>query len=395
MHLLLLASLITASRAAGCFEDGKACEAHESNTIETITDVANVEECRAFCDADPACSFLTYFGLLSFPFVNTCMTFSSCASQYSCDDCRTEESGCFGTCGISFHGQVDNNNLLEIKYDIDDELNCKVLCENRSECIFYTYYASGSDINPYLCILMKGIQGPIIPCVDCKTGPKNCRNNTCLLLDSEAKMVRNLMITEPSLNTTVSLFSFKSCTLTALAVGGGGDFGSASGVCCGAGGGSGYIKTNSVIISASTSQLLVTVGGSGMPSFVHISEELFLEANAGKDAIGMHGGDGYSGGGGGSCDKYGGGNGGSNGEDGYGQQGKQGKGSKFKLDDINLKYFNLSPGNGGTHDYTSRCGGGGGGLLVDGSGPQTSDGNAGGYGAGGSHAKPGCVILEI
>ena len=106
------------------------------------------------------------------------------------------------------------------------------------------------------------------------------------------------------------------------------------------------------------------------------------------------GGTGYSGGG----DKNS--KGGSNGSNGEGVRGGQGSG--FDISDIVLKHFVLSPGDGGKPSDIYKYGCGGGGVLVDGYGPNPFGGGSGeGYGGGGdayhsgSPGSEGVVLLEV
>merc|ERR1712050_783494 len=106
--------------------------------------------------------------------------------------------------------------------------------------------------------------------------------------------------------------------------------------------------------------------------------ETIVRAHPGKYGGSRDGGDGYSGGGAGSLHIADiGGNGGSNGGDGQdSSDGPGGKGSGLDISTIALEHFKLTPAAGG--DYHVSCGGGGGGVLVDGQGPH----NGGSYGAG-------------
>merc|ERR1712181_188601 len=92
---------------------------------------------------------------------------------------------------------------------------------------------------------------------------------------------------------------------------------------------------------------------------------------------------------------------------GDGEGGNGGAGSGLNLSSIRLEQFTLSPGDGGKKHQQGNfhCGGGGGGIMVDGVGPQDKDWVGQGYGGGqggynresetpGS-PRPGVVLLEI
>ena len=140
-------------------------------------------------------------------------------------------------------------------------------------------------------------------------------------------------------------------------------------------------------------------------------------AEAGQNGIG-NGGNGFSGGGG-FCNEYffdcpqlcDGGSAGSNGrglEDGV-ENGGNGTGEDIGL--YHLEHWKITPGMGGkeTPDGTPKlhCGGGGGGVLVNGVGPDRShdQGQGEGYGGGGGKAREhgpkagrglrGVVLIEV
>ena len=145
------------------------------------------------------------------------------------------------------------------------------------------------------------------------------------------------------------------------------------------GGGSGEVPHASYFPDRYT-DLLVRVRGSGESSSVTtVGGESVLLAESGADHSGDDGGSGYSGGGG-----YGGGNGGSNGGDGVsGRFGTGGTGRGVDLTNFVSEMFTITPGDG---DVVNECGGGGGGVLINGTGPTSM-----GYGAGGR----GCATVLV
>ena len=182
--------------------------------------------------------------------------------------------------------------------------------------------------------------------------------------------------------------------LSLIAIGNGGK--SSGNISGGYGGGSGYIKN--VVIDISSAEYEVTVGefssfGVG-DSFVKNEEgETIMNAPKGGDA--NHNrkwlekcGSGYSGGG--SKGRKG----GSNGMDGEGKNG--GHGSGTDISEIFLDNFVLSPGNGG--EPNGNFGGGGGGILVNNFGPDSSVYQGKGYGGGGGYGGyglSGMVLIEV
>lgn len=164
------------------------------------------------------------------------------------------------------------------------------------------------------------------------------------------------------------------CELNIVAIGGGGYNG----------GGSGYVSNMNV--PAPHPELKIRVGRAEHDTTVGTAGEILLKASHGRQGSG---GDGYSGGGYQA-------DGGEDGGDGYGSS--YGKGSGLDLSSIIMQQFSLSPGAGGKCQGSN--GGGGGGVLVNGLGPNlTNPGIGEGYG-GGSHAgrvspNSGIVLLEI
>ena len=124
-----------------------------------------------------------------------------------------------------------------------------------------------------------------------------------------------------------------------------------------------------------------------------------IQAPAGEDGVygSFDGADGFSGGGGDGEFLFG--SGGSDGRDGEaGSGGQGGKGSGLDISSYDLINFVLTPGSGGRH----RCGGGGGGVLVNGEGPEHYSGSGEGYGGGGEgcnyssrYGSPGAILIEI
>ena len=186
-----------------------------------------------------------------------------------------------------------------------------------------------------------------------------------------------------------------TCSLTAVAVGGGNEVG----------GGSGYIVWDQLAVLGSL-VLEVKVGGPG--GVTKVTVPLLRGGITGMggttiiyaEAGGVVNGDGYSGGGGergyGDYVSSFGGDGGQDGGDGQsGPDDAGGRGSGLNVADIPVTNFKLSPGRGGRGGY---YGGGGGGLIVDGEGPTVQDETDGeGYGAGagqGDEGQSGLVIIE-
>ena len=156
------------------------------------------------------------------------------------------------------------------------------------------------------------------------------------------------------------------------------------------------------VMPSPLSQLVVRVGGPGELSSLETREgETIITAQPGGESDRYDGGAGYSGGGGGSSNTARtGGDGGKDGGDGdnstIGNLGGRGSGQDISTT-IHLQQFSLTPGRGG--QKIGMYGGGGGGIMVDGSGPQDTvyigQGYGGGKGGYSGNPGTGLVLLEI
>lgn len=324
--------------ATNCIVEGQTCGIGQNNLLTSYAGVESLHECEALCINNYDCKFITHFGPDSFPLRNYCMLFSDCGNVADCQDCTTAE-----------------------------------------------------------------IHGPLKYCQHCSSSFPDCRNITggicTFFVGDEVTALTSYKFTETGI-TTVNIVPLgdMDCELTVVAVGGGGIYSGWYG-----GGGSGYVASTSVMPSP-LSQLVVRVGGPGELSSLETSEgETIITAQPGEKSDHKDGGAGYSGGGGGSF--YGGGDGGEDGGDGdnshphgdtNGHLGGRGSGQDISTT-IHLQQFSLTPGRGGQRN--GRYGGGGGGIMVDGSGPQDTVYNGQGYGGGqgihGGNPGPGLVLLEI
>ena len=393
-----------------CWLEDKACVIGPDNLLSSLLEVPDVATCRQLCQDNQGCSFFSYFGPESFPLKKLCLLLSSCDSLHPCEDCRTEEISCFTPCGFQVQGEITDN-LLDIITGVPTEIDCKFNCSAKPDCNVYTYFNT-EDVNfPSLCFLLSQLVQPVQHCDHCSTGWPDCRNTTgeicAFSVGADNTGLTSYKFTETG-DTPVNILSLGDCELTVVAVGGGG--GSADNYRGGAGG-SGYVVVSSTIVTVPASELLVRVGGPGQLTSMETSEgETIVTAqHGGHGSDDYHyGGAGYSGGGGGGYSSgaggYSSGAGGEGGEDGGdggdssdGALGSGGAGSGLNISSIIMEIFSLSPGAGGKRD--GRYGGGGGGILVDNSGPQETEYDGQGYGGGGggyhNNPGPGLVLLEI
>ena len=232
-----------------------------------------------------------------------------------------------------------------------------------------------------------------------------------LSLDGNAAYFKFIKFTKPQITTKVTVKGDSDCQIRILLIGGGG---TATGTTnYGGGGGSGFIEYGTINVFYPTT-FQVHVGETGEASSVIYSsvtsvDDTHVLAHPGQDAIltGGRGGNGWSGGGDGCCQGPG-YIGARNGGDGDGD-GQQGSGTGEKLSSFPMKYFTLTPGDGGQPQPVKdrKGGGGGGGVLVDGFGPLKIIGQGEGYGGGGTYCEgkgcnynmrkglPGLILMEI
>ena len=156
--------------------ENQACEAHTDNVVGTgDTDLAT---CRALCSYRDDCNFITFFGSESFPLHDYCMLFSSCDSQHECDHCRTEAEVCFETCSENIEGTMGGENILEVSFDVEEEISCKLLCSLNPSCVVYTHYNTSHPTFMNSCFMMRDLNGPFKSCESCKTGCLDCGAKT-------------------------------------------------------------------------------------------------------------------------------------------------------------------------------------------------------------------------
>ena len=160
-----------------CFVEDQACDIGD-NLDAMTSNVLSVEMCREICYDNPRCSFFSYYGSHSFPFHETCMIFSSCSLLHPCDDCQTEDSYCYRSCGDRIEGSIGNN-LVELRPNVNNETECKFICQDNSECVYYTYHDQDDSGYPKVCLLLSSLEQPLTICENCTTSPVSCSNSMC------------------------------------------------------------------------------------------------------------------------------------------------------------------------------------------------------------------------
>jgi len=370
-----------------CPVENKFCQLHQDNLIDSISAI-DIDECRQLCIDLNECKFLSYFGSNNYPIYDYCMLFSSCEVLEDCNDCFSENKQCYGPCGSKVESKLGDN-VIEFITDMELEDDCKKLCLDNANCLYYTHYGKENDHYPDLCVLLSDIKAPLEECSHCVTSVPDCKNyppSACKFTVNDEDMLYDSYL----FNSTETIVKFPlaanlECEATFLAIGDGGNGYTG-------GGGSGYVKSDLINIYSTEYQVKRRDCPNEDTTCVLDKEgNVVLNANKGGNGGNNYGGNGYSGGG------YNSGKGGSNGSDGEGNY--AGKGSGLDISDILLETFVLSPGDGGEPNGAS--GGGGGGVFVNGFGPDSSEYQGKGYGGGGSgvyssqSGLPGVVLLEV
>jgi len=377
-----------------CSSNNISCDNTEDNLIDTYGGIKTIEECRQICYDSKDCQFITYYEPNSFPISEVCFLFRQCEETNSCTGCVSETRGCYRTCGKNFVGKIDEN-LVETISGVKTEVDCLELCSKSSQCTYYTYFLEeDEDSNSQTCFLLSSFLAPLQECENCVSGPEQCEGyEDCKLLlhgEQHTFYMFEYDYYEQEFNVHIPHpFGTPQCQVRIFAVGAGGSGG--NGGDNKGGGGSGYFSYKTLPLSSPT-VLKVVVGDRlavTSASTVSVNGETIV-AEPGFDYDSGNGGDGYSGGGAADCD------GGKDGADGIsGADYNGGHGTGEDIATILLDNFILSPGNA-SRSCGSELGGGGGGILVNGS--DSTSYETRGYGAGGclyNSGKPGVILVEV
>ena len=233
-----------------CFLDEQECQVEADNLIDFFTEIPTSKECAQLCNDDRNCTAFTHFGETSYPLHAACFLFSSCRERRLCTDCITGSNQADCTCSVEYEGYLDETNLVDFIGSVPDELACKKLCASDDQCSVYTYYGSQDKVNPNVCVLLNsaGLQNPVKACVNCSSGPAQCKTDQeCQVAvfaydaDNNYTFITDLVLLAPGEESIELSFEAKEkgCYINAtfLAIDGGGN-----GNLWYGGGGSGYIE---------------------------------------------------------------------------------------------------------------------------------------------------------
>merc|ERR1719367_1018496 len=150
--LLLFCPLVTEAQLPNglCYAEDVTCELQDDNLVGIIGDVSNLADCREECQDDnvTSCNFFTFFGPSSFPFVDTCLLYSTCETLDECEDCFTEVLDCNNKfCTAPVEG-VLGDNIIKIVDDVENERICEANCQMEEACEIYTFHLPNSSFFP-------------------------------------------------------------------------------------------------------------------------------------------------------------------------------------------------------------------------------------------------------
>jgi len=392
--LFFLLVLISGSFASSvpCSQEGRECEYDGENLLDNLMQVNSERECQLLCLENQQCQYTTYFNDSASPISNFCRIFKTCENTVQCENCVTQNRGCFDVCSSNIVGPLDENVVDVMVTKAEHE--CRDLCTTTEGCYWYTYFDESDPLYHETCFLLSALLPPLEAHKSAASGPKDC-SKSCLM-DLNDEKYQFLKLTDTYTNFQIKVLSRGgSCTLRLLAVGGGGEG-------FNGGGGSGYIQYRNITLNEGLHSVSAKVGDRDQRPSVVTIDDLKITAEAGQNghvdgSNVYHGGDGYSGGGG-HMGPY---QGGSNGQDGYGVTGGPGTGENVR--NYFFSFWTLTPGLGGTplggEKYCSGyCGGGGGGVMVNGEGPGNGIYSGQGYGGGGGgygySGEKGVILFE-
>ena len=183
--------------------------------------MADLSEC---IDIAGEGDYLTYFGSAGFPFVDSCLYFSSCQTLVECDDCTTRAPTTCRTpfCSAAIEGPLSTN-LITVIDNVDSEEECDSSCVLEAQCTVYTFHRSNDSTYPRTCFLLTELGLPIRECEGetCVTGLPNCEGSICAFIEKGLMFPQGVIVTEGEKD--IELLTLGTCpSPVAIAIGGGG-----------------------------------------------------------------------------------------------------------------------------------------------------------------------------
>ena len=160
--------------------ENQACEAHTDNVVGTGD--ADLATCRALCSYRDDCNFITFFGSESFPFTITACSSAAVILSTSVTTAGQRPKSALRRAARTLREQWEN--ILEVSFDVEEEISCKLLCSLNPSCVVYTHYNASHPtfMNSYF--MMRDLNGPFKSCESCKTGCLDCGAKTTTTWDT-------------------------------------------------------------------------------------------------------------------------------------------------------------------------------------------------------------------
>ena len=120
--------------ALDCLRANEECREKD---LYSFTGINSSEQCSTLCQDDPDCVAFTHYNQDSFPLSDMCVLFAECIYRNPCNNCITGSSQNQCTCGIRYHGAINDNNLVQLislTSASEKEPNCKARCVSHKNC---------------------------------------------------------------------------------------------------------------------------------------------------------------------------------------------------------------------------------------------------------------------
>jgi len=127
-----------------------------SNGHENVT---TSEACQALCARSSDCTAFTWFDYMSTAYNNYCLLFSSPRHPSSCEHCTSGPRSCM--CSGPYSCELGDNNLLELFFQINAEIDCAEQCFAEPECNYYSWYSKESSTLQLTCAFLRNCEGEV------------------------------------------------------------------------------------------------------------------------------------------------------------------------------------------------------------------------------------------
>ena len=173
--LVLLAVPFSPAQAEDCYMTNMTFN-FESVMDTGIILTGNQYACQDICASNGSCTHFTWVTEASTSYPQLCILFSKPNSTVPYENTISGKASC--SCSQSGECDRNGNNMLDIKYHIKNEARCQELCSEITNCNFYTWFSSISDIFTHECFLFSDCGTLDTSCTGCFTGPRSCQSTT-------------------------------------------------------------------------------------------------------------------------------------------------------------------------------------------------------------------------